>query len=885
MPPRATGAAVALILISTAFVLALAPAPAQASKVALTGKYIMAFLACDTSTSACSNPQNHATHLAESNDSVNWSPVPGFKPYSGSVPDAIRRGNTIYVYNPGTLVRFHLDTGVQDQPKPVSLSFTNGTSAIFVDPSLFLDSSGILHLFYLPGISGQDPAQCPTGQSTCTKHIMSATETAGSDGGSFIVDPGTRADYSVNQCCFSDPAVFQGPAGYYLYTSEGQAVLAFDSPSLAGSYSQIQGLSNAVLVPQGTGGVPAGYYDNSSGAFWTFITQGQNVQVIARAATASLSSPVSSSSFSTILSGCNFPGLGCSYMVASPGFHLNTSGPASTTSTSASTTSTTASGSGVRTEINWEGVGVAISPRNASAVRYNVADSAVLQLPDGTFRMYYGNFSEPVDQYSVCPPDCPAGTGIDSAVSKDGIHWAVEPGTRIKTQQYGPPAINSVIQLANGTIRLYSGQGNVYSSNDGLSFTELSRTVQVAGASCPGCGLQGPGSYTIVPLADGQYRMYMDQTFNGTDPRYTVIRIYSYISSDGFSFTQESGVRLDSPLQYGSSVIRSGGHPLVYQLANGTWIMYFDSRSVNPQATSYPGDPSVNPNPVCVAMSKDGLNWNVARPTFVQSGEAYQATTASSGIKGMIFGYYGQPHFPLPSYATSYGGGLYYALPFYHVISGSNWYSVGVSTTSGISSWTFSSAAKQTTFKVASAVPSFLNLTIPSAVLSGAISVSIDGAPAGDAATTSFNGTANRIYAVFPSGDHTISVSGTSGLQTVTATTSTQAAQSSGLTSTSTTVARTSTSDTSGVFTTTSSGASASSTSPIPQSTVTTSTTGAAGGGIPEFPYQLLATAVLTILVLSSFLLVRHRLSSGEGDALDRSQAGARDSQNRSQDS
>lgn len=871
--PRTSGAAVAiaLVLISTAFAIALVPAPSQASTATLAGKYVMAFLACNTATSACSNPQNHVTHLAESNDSINWSPVPGFKPYPGSVPDAIRRGSTIYVYNPGTLVRFHLDTGVQDQPRLVSLSFTNGTSAIFVDPSLVLDSSGILHLFYLPGIAGQDPAQCPTGQTTCTKHIMSATEVAGSDGGSFIVDPGTRVDFSVSQCCFSDPAVFQGPAGYYLYVSEGQAVLAFDSSSLAGSYSGIQGLSNAVLVPQGTGGVPAGYYDDSSRTFWTFITQGQSVQVIARASTSSIGSEASGSSFSTILSGCSFRGLGCSYTVGSPGFHLNTPGPAPTTSTTLATTSTTATGSGGRTEISWEGLGVAISPRNASAVRYNVADSAVLQLPDGTFRMYYGNFSEPVDQYSACPPNCPAGTGIDSAISKDGIHWAIEPGTRIKTRQYGPPAINSVIRLANGTIRLYTGQGNVYSSNDGLNFTELGRTVQVAGASCPGCGLQGPGSYTIVPLANGQYRMYMDQTFNGTDPRYTVIRIYSYISSDGFSFAQESGIRLDSPLQYGSSVIRSGGHPLVYRLANGTWIMYFDSKSVTPQVASYPGDPNVNPNPVCVAISKDGLNWNVTRPTFVQSGEAYQATTASSGTKAMVFGYYGQPQFPLAPYATSYGGGLYYALPFYHIISRGNWYNVGVSTTSAISSWTFSAAAKQTTFKVASAVTSFLNLTIPSAVLSGAIAVSIDGAPAGAAATTSFNGTANRVYAALPSGNHTVSVSGTSSLQTITTASSTQASQSSSSTSTSTTVSTTSASGTSGIFTTTSSATSAPSTNSIPP------TTGTSGGGIPEFPYQLLATAILTILVVSSFLLVRHRLPSGEGDALDRRQAGAGD--------
>lgn len=315
------------------------PVPAHASAVSLTGKYIMAFLACDTSTSSCSNPQNHVTYLAESNDSINWSPVPGFKPYPGSVPDAIRRGDTVYLYNPGTMVRFDLDSGAQSQPTSVNLKFSNGTSAIFVDPSVFLDSAGVLHLFYLPGIVGQDPAQCPTGQSTCTKHIMSATEVTGSDGSSFVVDQGDRVSYQISQCCFSDPAVFHGAGGYYLYASFGQSVLAYASSTLTGTYAPVQGLGSGVLVPQGTGGVPAGYYDNATQSFWTFITQGTKVAAIARASTPNINSQIGSSSFSTVVSGCAFQGLGCSYTVESPGFHLNSPGPTFATSTSIASTS------------------------------------------------------------------------------------------------------------------------------------------------------------------------------------------------------------------------------------------------------------------------------------------------------------------------------------------------------------------------------------------------------------------------------------------------------------------------------------------------------------------------------------------------------------------
>ena len=220
----------------------------------------------------------------------------------------------------------------------------------------------------------------------------------------------------------------------------------------------------------------------------------------------------------------------------------------------------------------------------------------------------------------------------------------MDPGARVARQFYCPPAANSVLRLANGTIRLYAGCQNVYNSNDGLHFVQLSRTVQAPYVS----GSTGPGSYTVIPLADGQYRMYMDQTFNGTDPRYTVVRIYSYVSTDGFTFTQEPGIRLGSPLQYGDSVIRSKGHPLVYHLSNGTWIMYFDTATVMPPVAPLPGDPSTNANPTGVALSDDGLAWTVSRPTFIESGESYQLTTSRSGLSAMVFGYYGQPQLPLP---------------------------------------------------------------------------------------------------------------------------------------------------------------------------------------------------------------------------------------------
>jgi sugar lactone lactonase YvrE len=85
-----------------------------------------------------------------------------------------------------------------------------------------------------------------------------------------------------------------------------------------------------------------------------------------------------------------------------------------------------------------------------------------------------------------------------------------------------------------------------------------------------------------------------------------------------------------------------------------------------------------------------------------------------------------------------------------------------------------------------------------------------------------------------------------------TTTTSSTSAQT---TSTSSAVSTTTTPST-----TTSPTATTTSTNPTTASSTstTTSTTSPAGGGIPEFPYQFLAVAVFTFLILASYLLVRH---------------------------
>ena len=281
----------------------------------------MAFLSCN-STANCGDPRNHQTFLAQSNDGVNWTRVSGVPSFPGSVPDVIRRGNTLYIFSPGTVARYHLDTGKIDLPQPVTIITSNNSNELFVDPSITVDANGNLVLFYLLGQIGSDPAHCPPGESYCTKVIHSATEVAGSDGTRFTVDPGDRADISINgQETASDPAIFKDPNGYTLLISRGQSVEAMTSSDLRGTFKDIPTLTGDMLIDN-LGGVPDGYYDSASGQYWVYITSGTNNSVIRRAMSNNITSPLTENQFSTVLSGSNI-GLGSLFMVASPGITPN----------------------------------------------------------------------------------------------------------------------------------------------------------------------------------------------------------------------------------------------------------------------------------------------------------------------------------------------------------------------------------------------------------------------------------------------------------------------------------------------------------------------------------------------------------------------------------
>lgn len=297
-----------------------------AASAVLNGKYIMAFHACNTAATSCSDPRNHQVFVAQSDDGMNWLPLSGYGPYAGSVPDLIRRGNTLYVYTPGVLRRYRIDADAWEEAVSVSITHSDGTAEMFVDPSPFLDDNGRIVLFYLVGQTGEDPARCLSGQTSCTKVFRSATEVSGSDAAAFQVDNGNRAEITITSSeTASDPDIFTGPDGFVLYIARNGGVQALQASDLRGNYQDISGLPNGMLINIGSGSVPSGHYDEVSGQYWTYVHTPQgNTSNIRRAMHTNINTPIPDSSLTTVISGSTFPGLGGSYTVESPGFAVNT---------------------------------------------------------------------------------------------------------------------------------------------------------------------------------------------------------------------------------------------------------------------------------------------------------------------------------------------------------------------------------------------------------------------------------------------------------------------------------------------------------------------------------------------------------------------------------
>jgi len=179
-----------------------------------------------------------------------------------------------------------------------------------------------------------------------------------------------------------------------------------------------------------------------------------------------------------------------------------------------------------------------------------------------------------------------AGTGPSSV-------WTVEDGIR---QEGGWPAVNSILQLSDGSYRSYNADASPYSgyypviinswiSADGLAWTKETNLL-IGGPS------YWAGSPEVIVLPDGRLRMYFEnERYPFGTPEWG--HILSAISDDGLTWTIEPGVRIeyggpyDDPRAIGANI---------FKLDDGRLRMYY---------SGYDG----SHYRILSAVSEDGLAW------------------------------------------------------------------------------------------------------------------------------------------------------------------------------------------------------------------------------------------------------------------------------------
>lgn len=291
----------------------------------ITGAYLLSFHACDPTTTNCADPRNHKVYVAQSDDGFNWDILPGWEPTQGSVPDLIRRGDTLYVFYcywgqiASKVLRYDFSTKTWGEPVSLKIADTEAPNG-FVDMSATIDDQGRLVLFYLVAAAGQDPAGCAPGETTCNKRFRSATEVVGSDGTQFSADSRDRLQITIdNTSSASDPDIFFDGSRHVLYISRQQSVQVYTSQTLQGEYVLSGSLSDGYLT--NSVGIACGYFDQANSNYWTY---GHTYDgTILRAVHTSLDQVLGESDFETVITGDSM-GLGESCQVQSPGFAVNT---------------------------------------------------------------------------------------------------------------------------------------------------------------------------------------------------------------------------------------------------------------------------------------------------------------------------------------------------------------------------------------------------------------------------------------------------------------------------------------------------------------------------------------------------------------------------------
>lgn len=279
--------------------------------------------------------------------------------------------------------------------------------------------------------------------------------------------------------------------------------------------------------------------------------------------------------------------------------------------------------------------------------RSKVQAPCIVRAPGGGFRLFYTGIG-PGKPFANCQGY------ILSAVSADGLNFAVEPGIRIAPD----PALvqTSLRLLAPSVTALSDGRWRMYVEARGpasrptaimsaVSPDQISWTME-AGIRFTAPG--GVGAPRFVSLPDGRGRLFcFESVYAGGDPASgprLSTRVISATTTDGVSFERDPGVRLADR----QDELDSAGITAAEVVPGAPWQMVYSAWQDVPAGTVVPLHPSADAGAavngasadfaaasiaadmagyrsrILLARSDDGLTWQ--RAGVLIAGDGYGGT-------------------------------------------------------------------------------------------------------------------------------------------------------------------------------------------------------------------------------------------------------------------
>jgi len=199
-----------------------------------------------------------------------------------------------------------------------------------------------------------------------------------------------------------------------------------------------------------------------------------------------------------------------------------------------------------------------------------IFDTGIIRLNDGRWRLYYSGSNI-----------------IRSAISPDGLSFALEPGTKLAGGNPYP------MRLDDGRIRMFYCSPNGFtvlsaiSTDDGVTYTAEPGVRLSADAA----GFHFITNPAIVRTPTG-WRGYFS---NGQEGPMTGYIIKSATSPDMLNWTLDGGVRIGA----GSALSGTSSHPSAILNANGSVSLFYSREGVFPQSAFF----------AWTSTSADGLNF------------------------------------------------------------------------------------------------------------------------------------------------------------------------------------------------------------------------------------------------------------------------------------